>query len=485
MSYALSQAHYDLTNNSLSIEGDEVVEYILQEQLRERHSICCIASENVTTRQIWEAQSSICNNKYAEGYPGSRYYGSCQFVDKIETVCQQRALKAFSVEPEQWGVNVQALAGSVANFEVYSALLKPHERIMGLYLPDGGHLSHGYQTEQRPISATAKYFESMPYRVDPETQLIDYDTLAKNVILYRPKILVAGTSAYCRLIDYKKMREIADSVGAYLMVDMAHIAGLVAAGVIPSPFEYADIVTTTTHKSLRGPRGAMIFFKRGVRSYKKNGDAVYYDLENPINFSVFPGSQGGPFQSTIAALAVALKQVDSEEFKQYQQLVLKNAKALEDTFKKYNYKLVTNGTDTHMVLVSLREKGTDGARVEYVCEKANITLNKNSIPHDSSKSAIVPGGIRIGAPSMTTRGMGVEDFTKIAEYVNKAVEFAVALQKSLPKEANKLKDFKNKVDEGHVELEDMKKEIFDWAGSFPLPTTQFWADLEKQYVAKQ
>jgi len=223
MSYALSQKHNDLTTQSLTIEGDEVVEYILQEQLRERHSICCIASENVTTTQIWEASSSICNNKYAEGYPGSRYYGSCQFVDKIESVCQQRALKAFSLDSESWGVNVQALAGSIANFEVYSALIKPHERIMGLYLPDGGHLSHGYQTEQRPISATAKYFESMPYRVDPVTQLIDYDTLEKNVALYRPKILVAGTSAYCRLIDYKRMRQIADSVGAYLMVDMAHL----------------------------------------------------------------------------------------------------------------------------------------------------------------------------------------------------------------------------------------------------------------------
>ncbi|KAL6941949.1 Serine hydroxymethyltransferase, cytosolic [Hanseniaspora vineae] len=467
--YGLSETHLKMTTGSLH-ETDPEVEAIIQGEVdRQKHSINLIASENATSSAVLDCLGTPMCNKYSEGYPGARYYGSCQWIDKMETLCQERALKAFNVTPENWGVNVQPLAGSPANLEVYQAIMKPHERLMGLYLPDGGHLSHGYQTENKKISAVSTYFESLPYRVDPETGLIDYDTLEANAILYRPKVLVAGTSAYCRLIDYKRMREIADKVGAYLMVDMAHISGLIAAGVIPSPFEYADIVTTTSHKSLRGPRGAMIFFRRGIRSYKKNGDPVYYDLEGPINFSVFPGHQGGPANHTISALATALKQAATPEFKEYQTQVLKNAKILENEFKAKGYRLVSDGTDSHMVLVALREKGTDGARVEYVCEKANITLNKNSVAHDKNKSAIVPGGIRVGTPSMTTRGMSEEDFKKVAAYIDRAVNFAIDLQKSLPQDANKLKDFKNKVDEGHEELETMKKEISEWAGSFPLP----------------
>jgi glycine hydroxymethyltransferase len=339
---------------------------------------------------------------------------------------------------------------------------------MGLDLPHGGHLSHGYQTDSRKISAVSTYFETMPYRVDPETGIIDYDMLEKTAVLYRPKVLVAGTSAYCRLIDYKRMREIADKVGAYLVVDMAHISGLIAAGVIPSPFEYADIVTTTTHKSLRGPRGAMIFFRRGVRSVNpKTGKEVLYDLENPINFSVFPGHQGGPHNHTITALAVALKQAKTPEFKEYQTLVLKNAKVLETEFKAKSYKLVSDGTDSHMVLVSLRDKGIDGARVETVCEAINIALNKNSIPGD--KSALVPGGIRIGAPAMTTRGLGEEDFKRIVGYIDQAINLAIEIQQNLPKEANKLKDFKAKIAEGDERLTSIKNEIANWVRDFPLP----------------
>jgi glycine hydroxymethyltransferase len=281
--------------------------------------------------------------------------------------------------------------------------------------------------------------------------------------------LVAGTSAYCRLIDYKRMREIADKVGAYLVVDMAHISGLVAAQVIPSPFDYADIVTTTTHKSLRGPRGAMIFFRRGVRSVNpKTGKEVLYDLENPINFSVFPGHQGGPHNHTITALAVALKQAASPEFRSYQEQVLKNAKSLENAFKEKGYKLVSDGTDSHMVLVSLKDKGIDGYRVDAVCEQINIALNKNSIPGD--KSAIVPGGVRIGAPAMTTRGFSEEDFKRVVSYIDEAVKYAIELQGSLPKEANKMKDFKTAVakDEGG-KLAALREEIANWAKTFPLP----------------
>ena len=287
--------------------------------------------------------------------------------------------------------------------------------------------------------------------------------------MYRPKVLVAGTSAYCRLIDYKRMREIADLVGAYLVVDMAHISGLVAAGVIPSPFEHADIVTTTTHKSLRGPRGAMIFFRKGVRKTDiKAGKDVLYDLEGPINFSVFPGHQGGPHNHTITALAVALKQAMTPEFKQYQEQVIKNAKVMEEQLKEYGYKLVADGTDSHMVLVDLRPNSIDGARIEAVLEQVNIACNKNSVPGD--KSALTPGGIRIGTPAMTTRGFSEKDFKRVASYIDRCIKIAKATQASLPKDANKQKDFKIKIASGEIpEVNELRKEISEWAITFPLP----------------
>lgn len=313
------------------------------------------------------------------------------------------------------------------------------------------------------------YFETLPYRVNIETGIIDYDRLEENALMYRPKCLVAGTSAYCRLIDYERMRKIADLVGAYLIVDMAHISGLIAAEVIPDPFKYADVVTTTTHKSLRGPRGAMIFFRKGVRSTDaKTGKQVLYDLEGPINFSVFPGHQGGPHNHTITALAVALKQATTPEFKAYQAQVIKNAKALEVEFKKLGQKLVADGTDSHMVLLDLRPKSLDGARVEAVLEQINIACNKNSIPGD--KSALTPCGIRIGAPAMSSRGMGEEDFKRIAGYIDTAITLCKTIQAALPKEANKLKDFKAKVASEEVEeILALRKEIAAWAGTFPLP----------------
>jgi len=326
------------------------------------------------------------------------------------------------------------------------------------------------------ISAVSTYFETMPYRVDLETGIIDYDQLEKNAQLFRPKILVAGTSAYCRLIDYARMRKIADSVGAYLVVDIAHISGLVAAGVIPSPFEYADVVTTTTHKSLRGPRGAMIFFRRGVRSTDpKSGKDTLYDLEDKINFSVFPGHQGGPHNHTITALAVALKQAATPEFKAYQEKVVANAKALENKFKELGLKLVSNGTDSHMVLVDLRPLSLDGARVEAILEQINIACNKNSVPGD--KSALTPGGLRIGTPAMTSRGFGEADFERVALYIDESIKLCKEIQASLPKEANKLKDFKAKVASGEVpRIGELKKEISSWCSGFPLPVEGWRVD---------
>ena len=468
MTYALSESHKNLLEDRLSSFDPEVDQIMKDEIDRQRESIVLIASENFTSKAVFDALGSPMCNKYSEGYPGARYYGGNQNIDRIELLCQKRALEAFHVTSDKWGVNVQTLSGSPANLQVYQAIMKPHERLMGLDLPHGGHLSHGYQTDSRKISAVSTYFETMPYRVNLETGIIDYDMLEKTAVLYRPKVLVAGTSAYCRLIDYKKMREIADKVGAYLVVDMAHISGLVSAQVIPSPFEYADIVTTTTHKSLRGPRGAMIFFRKGVRSVNpKTGKETLYDLEGPINFSVFPGHQGGPHNHTITALAVALKQANSPEFVDYQRQVIKNAKSLENSFKKYGYTLVSNGTDSHMVLVNLRDKGIDGARIETVCELINIALNKNSIPGD--KSALVPGGVRIGSPAMTTRGFGETDFDRVVDYIDKTVKYAVQVQQSLPSDANKLKDFKAKVSQGDETLAQWKREISEWTSSFPLP----------------
>ena len=320
------------------------------------------------------------------------------------------------------------------------------------------------------ISAISTYFETLPYRVDLETGIIDYQRLEENAMMYRPKVLVAGTSAYCRLIDYKRMREIADLCGAYLVVDMAHISGLVAARVIPTPFDYADIITTTTHKSLRGPRGAMIFFRKGVRKVDvKLGKEVLYDLEGPINFSVFPGHQGGPHNHTITALAVALKQATTPDFRRYQEQVLANAKAIELEFKQLGYKLVADGTDSHMVLLDLRPQAVDGARVEAVLEQVNIACNKNAIPGD--KSALTPYGIRIGAPAMSSRGMGEEDFRRIARYIDRCIRLCQKIQNELPKQANKLKDFKAMVGSGEIEeITMLKSEITEWASTFPLPT---------------
>ena len=331
-----------------------------------------IASENFTWPSMLEAVGSVPTNKYSEGYPGARYYGGNEHIDAIELLCQKRALQAFGLDSEKWGVNVQCLSGSPANLQVYQAIMRPHDRLMGLDLPHGGHLSHGYQTPQRKISAVSTYFETFPYRVNLDTGLIDYDQLEQNALMYRPKVLVAGTSAYCREIDYARMREIADKVGCYLLMDMAHISGLVAAGVNKSPFPYCDIVTTTTHKSLRGPRGAMIFFRKGVRKTEvKQGKEIQtlYDLEGPINFSVFPGHQGGPHNHTITALAVALKQAQTPEFRQYQEQVKKNATSIGEEFKSRGYTLVTNGTDNHRVLLDLKPVGLDGARVEAVLER--------------------------------------------------------------------------------------------------------------------
>lgn len=376
-----------------------------------------------------------------------------------------------------------ALSGSPANLYAYSALLNSHDRIMGLDLPHGGHLSHGYQTPTKKISAISKYFETLPYRLDESTGLIDYQKLEELASLYRPKIIIAGTSAYSRLIEYERMKDIAEKVGAYLLSDMAHISGLVAGGVIPSPFPSSDVVTTTTHKSLRGPRGAMIFFRKGVRRVNKKGVEELYDLENPINASVFPGHQGGPHNHTITALAVALRQAQTPEFKEYQKTVLLNAKALADRLGNskdkggLGYNIVSGGTDNHLVLVDLKNRGIDGARVERVLELVGVASNKNTVPGD--KSAMKPGGLRMGSPAMTTRGLLPDDFRRIAEIVDRAVTMTISLDKKA-KEEMESKGRKNPgsanafleyVGDGNEigEVLEFRREVEDWVGTFSLP----------------
>eukprot|EP00842_Homolaphlyctis_polyrhiza_P005001 jgi/Hompol1/5501/HPOL_004479-RA len=458
-----------ILSGSLKDVDPQVYDLIEQEKRRQRDSIVLIPSENFTSASVMSALGSVMQNKYSEGYPGARYYGGNEIIDQAETLCQNRALEAFNLDPAKWGVNVQSLSGAPANLYVYSALMRPHDRLMGLDLPHGGHLSHGYQTPTKKISAVSTYFETLPYRVNETTGIVDYDALEATAAVYRPKIIIAGASAYARTWDYARMRSIANSVDAYLLSDMAHISGLVAAGVIPSPFEHSDIVTTTTHKSLRGPRGAMIFYRKGVRSYIKKGKEIVgenlYDLEGPINFSVFPGHQGGPHNHTITALAVALKQATTPEFKEYQQLVIKNAKALETEFKKRGYNMVSGGTDTHLLLLDLRNKNIDGARVERIMELVKIAVNKNTIPGD--KSALIPYGIRIGSPAMTSRGLGEKDFAKVAEFMDRAIAITVSINNSV--KGTKLKDFKAAVGEGenHPEIAKLRDDVIAFARSFP------------------
>lgn len=354
---------------------------------------------------------------------------------------------------------------------------------MGLDLPHGGHLSHGYQTPTKKISMISKYFETFPYRLDESTGLIDYKKLLENALLYRPRIIIAGTSAYSRLIDYERMRSIADQVGAYLLSDMAHISGLVAADVIPSPFQYSDVVTTTTHKSLRGPRGAMIFFRKGVRRTTKKGEKEMYDLEGPINASVFPGHQGGPHNHTITALAVALKQAQTKTFKEYQKTVIANAKALAERLGNsaytggLGYNVVSGGTDNHLVLVDLKSKDIDGARVERVLELCGVAANKNTVPGD--KSALKPGGLRMGSPAMTTRGFQPSDFTRVAEIVDHAVSIALKVDKNARSDAEgkgkknpgAVKSFLEYLKDGTdvPEILTLRHEVEGWAGTFSEP----------------
>ena len=392
----------------------QVGKAIQQEIERQRNKIELIASENFVSKAVMAAMGSPLTNKYAEGYPGKRYYGGCEYVDIVEDLARERAKKIFGAEH----ANVQPHSGAQANMSVFFSVLNPGDKVMGMNLSHGGHLTHG-----SPVNMSGKHYEIIPYGVNEKTGLIDYEEVRKLALEHRPKMIIAGASAYSRIIDFQKFGEIAKEIDAYLMVDMAHIAGLVAAGLHPNPVPYADFVTTTIHKTLRGPRGGMILCKE---KYAKR-----------IDKAVFPGVQGGPLMHIIAAKAVNFKEVLTDEFKVYQQQIIKNAKALADALIKKGFELVSNGTDNHLLLVDLRNMNVTGKEAEHYLDEIGITCNKNTIPFDP-QSPFVTSGIRLGTPAVTTRGMKEEEMKEIAEIIYLALSDFEANQKEAEERVRKL-----------------------------------------------
>lgn len=395
------------------LSDDPELDMLIQKETnRQAIGIELIASENFTPRGVLQALGSALTNKYSEGQSGRRYYGGNEVIDRIEDLTKSRALKAFNLDPENWHVNVQPYSGSPANFAVYTALLQPHDRIMGLDLPSGGHLTHGFTTPSgKRVSASSIFFESMPYQVyqdGPKAGLIDYDELAALAARFRPKLIICGASAYPRDIDYARFRGIADACGALLMADMAHISGFVATGLMSDPFQFCDVVTTTTHKTLRGPRAGMIFCRRKDNWPQK------------IDEAVFPALQGGPHNHQIAGIAFQLAQVMKPEFRDYMAQVRNNARVLATELISHGVRVSTDGTDNHIVLVNLSAQGITGSKVEKVCELVDISLNKNAVPGD--KNAMNPSGVRIGTAAMTTRGCTGEHMTKIANFLMRAIK---------------------------------------------------------------
>lgn len=382
-------------NNSLEHFDKELFKAITDEQRRQEEHIELIASENYVSPRVLEAQGSVLTNKYAEGYPGKRYYGGCEFVDIAEQLAIVRAKSLFGADY----VNVQPHSGSQANAAVMMALLSPGDVVLGMALPHGGHLTHGSK-----VNFSGKLYQSVEYGVDSQTGLIDYDALEQTALQYKPKMIIAGFSAYSRTLDWARFRAIADKVGAYLMADIAHVAGLVAVGLYPSPLPYADVVTTTTHKTLRGPRGGLIFCKANE------------EIEKKLNSAVFPGMQGGPLMHVIAAKAVAFAEALKPEFKIYQQQVLANAKTMAETLTNRGYNIVSGGTDNHLLLVDLINKNISGKEADAALSKANITVNKNTVPNDP-RSPFVTSGLRLGTPASTTRGFKENEMRLVSNWI--------------------------------------------------------------------
>lgn len=461
MATASTQNFNKILYTPLAEADPEIQNIIDKETWRQFTGLELIASENLTSVATMQANGSILTNKYSEGLPGARYYGGNEYIDELEVLCRKRALEAFGLDAAKWGVNVQPYSGSTANFAALTALIQPQDRLMGLGLPDGGHLTHGYYTAKKKMTASSIYFQSLPYGLDSKTQLVDYAHLASQARLFKPRLLICGASAYPRDWDYQALRNIADEQGAYLMADIAHTSGLIAAGELNNAFDFCDVVTTTTHKTLRGPRAGLIFFR-------KEGSQAD-DLEKRVNDAVFPACQGGPHNNTIAAVATALKQVADPSFKAYAKQVIANAKALAEELVKYGYKLQTSGTDNHLILWDLRPMRLTGSKVEKICDLLHITINKNAVSGDAS--AQVPGGIRIGTSALTSRNLTEEDMKVVAGFLHRAVQVSLTLQKEAGSKL--LKDFLKAATSddgaGAKAVKELRQEVREFAMKWPLP----------------
>jgi len=436
----------------------DIASLIHKEKARQVNGLELIASENFTSTAVMEVLGSCLTNKYSEGLPGKRYYGGNEFCDQVEQLCINRALEVFRLNPEEWGVNVQPYSGSVANLAALISVLDPNDKVLGLALTCGGHLSHGHQTPQKKISATSVFYNCIHYTLDSKG-FIDYDAVDKQVVEEKPKLLIAGASAYPRDWEYDKMRASMDKVDGFLLVDIAHYSGLVAAQLHNDPFKYADLVTTTTHKSLRGPRAGMIFYRKG-KIHKRGKD---YDLDQSVNFAVFPCLQGGPHENQIGAIAVALREANTPEFKAYSKQVIANARALAAALISKGYDIQTGGTDNHLMLWSLRKQDLTGSKLEKTCERAGITINKNTVVDDTS--AATPSGVRLGTPALTSRGFKEEDMAIVAEFLHETVLISLRIQKSAGK---KLTDFVPAL-EVDGEVKHLKEKVELFASKFPMP----------------
>lgn len=445
---------------NLKTSDPEIARYIRDEGNRQKNQLCLIPSENYASRAVREAVGSVLMNKYAEGQVHKRYYQGNAIIDRVEETCKTRALSAFGLDPEKWGVNVQALSGSPANLAVYNAILSPGDRIMSMYLPDGGHLSHGWQLPDKKVTLVSKMYDIYFYHVDRVTRLFDYAAIRRQAIEVKPKLLISGGTAYAREIDHKAMGEIAREVGGYYMADIAHEAGLVAAGVNTSPFPYAHVVTMTTHKTLRGPRGALIFARRG-----SDND----DLISAIDISVFPGIQGGPHEHTIAGIAVALKEAQTPAFRAYAKQIIVNARTLAAEFVKQGLDVVTGGTDKHLVLLDLRSVGASAWVAAWAMEYANIVVNRNTVPFDTG-SSFYPSGLRMGTPAVTTRGMKEGEMRRIAGLIHGLIRETARFR--IPEDKAERTLFLKTIHETLKNLPLVKatrKEVADIVKGFPVP----------------
>ncbi len=432
----------------------KIFDLIKQEEKRQRETLMLIPSENYTYPEVRQAVGSVLMHKYAEGQPGKRYYQGQKFVDQIETLCEERALEAFGLSDQKWQANVQPYSGTPANLAVYNALLEPGDRILAMYLPDGGHLSHGWEYGGKKITFVSKIFEVEFYHVDPKTNVFDYDQIAKQAKKFKSKMIISGGTAYPREIQHQKMATIAKSVGAYYLADVAHEAGLIAAGVNQSPFPWADVVTMTTHKTLRGPRGAIIISRK--------------ELAKAIDQSIFPGMQGGPHLHTIAGMAIALEKAKTKEFKKYGQQVIKNAQRLAERLQSAGLEIVSGGTDKHLILIDLRSKKTNGWFVAWGLEKAGIVTNRNTVPNDTG-SPYYPSGLRLGTPAVTARGMKEKEMDQIVKWIVTVIEHLGP--RGMPKQPEErqkiLKQFKQEIGKDEV-LTDINQEVKKLCKRFPI-----------------